>query len=166
MKKLRKILNEMILEANDMYPTEVSEEMLNSLINDLGFSQTEADDFAKKYNTILKEIKYPLIDDDVSPSELLEIFDSMLPHEGDTDALVSSVEIMTVTVPQSIMTNVLAFLGDVKEEDDEDVYKYKLVKGSSALYDIFEIVGMTPSCVRVRAELERIIRPLGFKSPE
>ena len=164
MKKLRKILNEMILEANDMYPTEVSEEMLNSLINDLGFSQTEVDDFAKKYNTILKEMKFPLIDDDVSPSELLEIFDGILAYKGDTDALESSVEVMGA-VP-GIMMKVLAFLGDIKEEDDEDVYSYKLLKGSSALYDIFEIVGMTPSCVRVRAELERIITPLGFKSPE
>lgn len=161
MKKLRKILNEMILETNETYPTEASEEMLLFLIDEQGFSQIEAHEFAKNYESILKEIKIPLIDDDTSPSELLEIFDAILGSGSDLSPF--SVKALDSVPP---MMEVLEFLGDAKEEDDEDVYFCKLLKGSSALYDIFEIVGMTPSCARVRSELERTIEPLGLKRAE
>ena len=164
MKKLRKILNEMILKINEAYPTEVSEEMLLYLIDEVGFSQIEAHEFAKNYESILKEIKIPLIDDDASPSELLEIFDAILGRSSDLPQF--SVKALDIDIPQTIMMDLLAFLGDAKEEDDEDVYFCKLLKGSSALYDIFEIVGMTPSCARVRSELERTIEPLGLKRAE
>lgn len=169
MKKIIKAVNKAIEQYNDYY-THVMDEMPSTYSADPDLTEEDMVRLTEGLKSIMKKRTMPLVDDDVSPKELVgkiaglnEIIGNLV--EPDMEGLYGEERLM---YPDPFILYILVELA--KEPNNDFFIKYgdelTLTRPLERLYDLFESAGDTMECLILRRKIEDMFRYIGFKSVE
>lgn len=167
MKKIIKAVNKAIEQYND-YWIHITDETPTTYITDV----TEEDmiRFREGIKLITKKHAMPLVDDDISPQELIgkitglnEIMRDIV--EPDMEGLYGGERLI---MPDQFILYIIVELA--KEPNNDFFVKYgdelTLTRPLERLYDLFESAGDTMECLILRRKIEDMFQYIGFKGVE
>lgn len=167
MKKIIKAVNKAIEQYND-YWTHVMDETPTAYTTDV----TEEDmiRFREGMKLIAKKHAMPLVDDDISPQELVGKITGLNEIMGnivtpDMEGLYGQERLM------SSNAFLLYLIIEIAKEPNNDFFvKYgdelTLLRPLERFYDLFESAGDTMECLILRRKIENMFAYIGFKSVE
>lgn len=166
MKKIIKAVNKAIEQYNDSW-SHAMDEMASTYST---LTEEDVVRVTEGFKSILKKSTLPLVDDDISPKELVskitglnKIMGNLV--EPDMEGLYGEERLM---YPDPFILYILVELA--KEPNNDFFVEYgdelTLTRPLERLYDLFESAGDTMECLILRRKIEDMFQYIGFRSVE